>query len=323
MMVSLGQQSILSFPGVVDAIQSAEIGFRVSGELNEVLVKEGQRVEKGQILAQLDQTDFKISLSAAQSEFDRTSSDFKRAKKLITKGAISQSDLDRLKALKNTAKSKLDSAKQNLKYTVLKSPFDGVVAKTYLSNFEKINSNEKFAAIQDLSAFEISIDIPESIMIKVQRKEKTREVYATFDGIQGRKFPLTFKEVSTRADQKTQTYLAKFIMQVPSAINVLPGMSANVYATDKHDKQSQLDVYVPSQSVLEDNEGRYVYTVNLNTDITKSREGTVSRRSVVIGKLNENGIQIIKGLNVGDRVITAGMSKVSTGMKVRLMDEAE
>jgi len=320
MTVKLGQQSTMSFPGVVDAIQSAEIGFRVSGELVKVLVKEGQEVKMGQVLAELDQTDFKISLQATQSEFDRTSSDYKRAQQLIKKNSISQSDLDKLKAQMNTAKSQLDSAKQNLKYTVLKSPFEGVVAKTYLSNFEKVSSSEKFAAIQDLSAFEVSVDIPESIMIKIKRKGDTRDVYATFEGIEERQYPLTFKEVSTRADEQTQTYRVKFIMQSPASINVLPGMSTNVFAREKLSQQNQLDVYVPSHSVLEDSAGRFVYTVSQGDD-GNSMEGTVERRSVIVGQLNENGIEIIQGLNEGDRVITAGMSKVSKGLHVALMDE--
>jgi len=322
MTVTLGRQASMSFPGVVDAIQSAEIGFRVSGELKSVYVKEGQSVKKAQVLAELDQTDFKISLQATQSEFDRTSSDYKRAQQLIKKGAISRSDLDKLKAQMNTAKSQLDSAKQNLKYTVLKSPFNGVVAKAYLSNFEKISSSEKFAAIQDLSAFEVSIDIPESIMIKIKRKEDTHDVYATFDGIDERQYPLTFKEISTRADEQTQTYRVKFVMQPPASINVLPGMSTKVFAREKLNNQNQRDVYVPSHSVLEDSAGRFVYTVKQN-ESNKKMQGVVERRSVVVGQLNENGLQIIQGLNVGDRVITAGMSKVSKGLQVALLDEAK
>jgi len=313
-----GAQSIKTFPGVVDAIQNAEIGFRVSGVLKKVNVKEGEIVKQGTIIAELDQTDFIISLNATQSEFDRSNANFNRASKLIKKGAISQSDFEKLKAEKNIAKSQLDSAKQNLNYTVLTSPFDGIVAKTYLSNFEKISSSEQFAAIQDLSAFEVSIDIPESLMIKIKGKENNHDVYAAFDSIDERQFPLTFKEVSTRADEKTQTYKIKFIMQAPTSINVLPGMSATIFAIEKKSAINH-DIYVPSHSVLEDSAGRFVYAVKKKPE---TMQGVVVRRNVVVGKVNENGIQITQGLKIGDRVITAGMSKVSAGLNVALMDEA-
>lgn len=313
--ISLGQKESRSFPGVVDASQSAEIGFRVAGELKEVNVKEGQSVKKGQVLAMLDQTDYKISLQGTRSDYLKAKSDFDRAKKLIKKGAISQSDYDQLSAQLTASKSTLDGAEQNLKYTVLKSPFDGVVARTYLSNFEKVTGTEKFAAIQDLSAFEVAIDIPESIMIKVKRGKQERDVYAIFSGDETHKYPLTFKEVSTRADEKTQTYRVRFIMAAPQGINVLPGMSVTVFAIENDSEIGSLDV--PAHAVLEDSAGRFVYIVEQSSE---SGVGVVKRRSLVVGKLNENGIQVINGLIVGDRVITAGMSKITNGMNVRLLD---
>ena len=319
MTVALGSTISKSFNGVVDAIKTAELGFRVSGELKSVKIKEGDSVKKGQVLASLDQTDFKISLSSAQAEFDRAKSEFDRAQSLIKQGAISRADFDKLKAQKSSAQAQLDSAKQNLKYTVLKAPFSGVIAKQYVSNFEKISSTEKFAAIQDLSAFEVKIDIPESVMITIKRDEEDQDVFAIFDGNQSRRYPLTFKEVSTRADEKTQTYSVKFVMDVPRDINLLPGMSAKVFAVESNKDGLNQDVYVPSHTVLEDSAGRFVYVVNLDGLLL----GKVARRSVVVGALNENGIQVVQGLEEGDQVITAGMSKVSPGLVVKLMGEVK
>ena len=319
MTVTLGSTISKSFSGVVDAIKTAEIGFRVSGELKSVNIKEGDEVKKGKVLARLDETDFKISLSAAQAEFDRAKSEFDRAQSLIKQGAISRADFDKLKASKSNAKAQLESAKQNLKYTVLKAPFNGVIAKQYVSNFEKITSSEKFAAIQDLSAFEVKIDVPESIMITIKRDDDDREVFAIFDGNQSRRYPLTFKEVSTRADEKTQTYSVKFVMEVPRDINLLPGMSAKVFAVETNNDGLNHDVYVPAHTVLEDSAGRFVYVVNVEDNL----QGKVARRSVAVGALNENGIQVVQGLEEGDQVITAGMSKVSPGLVVKLMDEVK
>ena len=315
--ITLGQKQSRSFPGVVDASQSAEIGFRVAGELNAVFVKEGQQVKTGEILATLDQTDFKISLQGTNSDFLKAKSDFDRASKLVKKGAISRADYDQLSAQLTATKAKLKSAEQNLKYTVLKAPFDGVIARTYLSNFEKVSGTEKFAAIQDLSALEVAIDIPESIMIKVKRGSSEYDVYATFDGASN-KFPLTFKEVSTRADEKNQTYRVQFIMDAPEDINVLPGMSTTVFASNKDRAKSSQDIYVPAHAVMEDSAGRFVFVAE---PTTQNDTATVIRKAVVVGKLNENGIQVVKGLILGDKVITAGMSKISNNMTVRLMDE--
>lgn len=314
--IATGAQIIKSFPGVIDAAQTAELGFRVNGELSEIKVREGELVKQGQILAQLDQTDFVLAVKSADADFQRVKSDFSRAQKLIEKGAISRADFDSLKAQMRSAEVQLETAQQNLKYTTLKAPFDGVVARTYVENFEKISSSEKFAAIQDLSSLEVGIDVPESIMIQIRREESRHDVKAVFEDLGGRSFPLTFKEASTRSDENTQTYRVTFMMPAPQDANILPGMSTLVVATEKREENAGDDIYVPAHAVLEDASGRFVYTVE---DIENDDQGTVRRRAVVVGKLSEHGIQIVQGLLVGDQVITAGMSKISEGMTVRLM----
>ncbi len=315
--ISLGNTTTKSFVGIVEANRIAELGFRVNGELKLVNTKEGDFVNKGQVLAVLDQTDFNIKLNASQADFDRAKSEFKRAQSLIKQGAISTADYEKLKAQQSNAKAQLESAQQNFKYTELKAPFSGVVAKQYLSNFEKISSTATFAVIQDLSAFEVRINIPESVMIKIKRDEKSRPVYAVFDGNLDRHYPLKFKEISTRADEKTQTYAVKFVMDMPKDINLLPGMSARVFAEHQSGKDELSEVYVPAHAVLEDSQGRFVYLAIETQENSLNAE--VQRRGVVVGELNENGLQILQGLDVGDKVITAGMSKISQGLAVRLM----
>lgn len=317
MTVSLGSVSTKSFTGVVDAIKTAELGFRVSGELTSVATKEGDSVVQGQVLATLDKTDYKIKLDASKADYDRATAEFKRAKSLINKGVISTADFETLKAQKSNARAALEIAQQNFKYTVLKAPFDGVIAKQFLSNFEKTSSAMSFAVIQDISAFEVKINIPESIMIKLKREERDRKVYAVFDGNQNKRYPLTFKEVTTRADERTQTYAVKFVMDKPTDINLLPGMSARVFADINVNGKAEKEIFLPPHTVLEDSQGRFVYVV-----INSSRvQGVVERRAVVVGGLNENGILILQGLNAGDKVVTAGMSKMSPGLSVRLMAE--
>lgn len=321
MTVSFDDEVTKSFTGTVDAIRTAELGFRVSGELIAVNVKEGQFVKQGQELAVLDQTDFKITLAASQAEYDRAFSEFNRAQKLVKKGAVSRSDFDKLKAQLGTAQAQLNSAQQNLKYTTLAAPFDGLIAKRYMENYEKVSTADTFAFLQDMSAFKVKINIPESVMIKL-KQHSSSAVYAIFNGNQAVHYPLTFKEVSTRADEKNQSYTVTFMMDAPSDITLLPGMSARVIGKLKNDDQRT--IYVPTDTVLEDSHGRYVYVVTPQGEGTGEMIiGEVSRRDVVVAGLNEKGIQISAGLNAGDRLVTAGMSKMRQGLVVKLMGEGE
>ncbi|MGD2054885.1 MAG: biotin/lipoyl-binding protein, partial [Gammaproteobacteria bacterium] len=102
------------FPGVVDAIQKAELAFRVEGKLMEILVKEGDQVEKDQVLARLDPTDYKIRLNDRKASYETAKANYDRAKELVEKGAISRVDHDRIRAEYFTAKSNLETAEQDL-----------------------------------------------------------------------------------------------------------------------------------------------------------------------------------------------------------------
>lgn len=93
------------FTAVVDASLKADLSFKVSGELIEILVKEGDQVTKGDILAKLNDTDITIELTNAQSNFDKAKSDFDRAKKLIKTDYISKSDFEQLRATYNSPKA--------------------------------------------------------------------------------------------------------------------------------------------------------------------------------------------------------------------------
>lgn len=308
--------AIREFPGVVDALQKADLGFRVAGKLQKIFVKESEIVKRGQKIAQLDQKDFEIRLKSAQANFERTKASYERAEQLLPQGFVSKTDYDQLKADYTQASANLDSARQDLEYTVLRAPFAGIIARRFVENFEEVIAKQPIVALEDLSAYSIKIDVPESVMIRVKTGvQQRRKVYATFDAIKGERFPLTLKETATRPDEQTKTYRVRFTMQPPPGHTILPGMTVTVAAEKRPGEAGQLEGYfIPAHAVLEDRQDRYVFVAKPSAkDIA-----TVERRSVTIGQITAQGIQIVEGLATGDYVITAGMSQLTDGMSVRL-----
>jgi len=305
-------------PGVVEAAQKAELSFRVSGNLKKMPAKEGDIVKKDQLLARLDDTEYKLQLKSRKAEYDQVSSDYERGKSLVEKGLISRADFDKLKAQEESAKSALDTAKNNLEYTSLRAPFAGRIAKRYVQNFEEVSAKQSIFALQDLSSIAIKVDVPESVMIRVKRSAKPH-VNAFFDQIPGKEFPLTLKEVATQPDANSKTYEVTFTMSVVEQYNILPGMSVTVRgkppesAAFEHDKS----ITVPAHAVLEDSEGRFVYVVKK----TGEGRGVVEKRPVKTGNISSLGLAITSGLEVGDQLITAGMSKMYAGLEVRIQAE--
>lgn len=301
------------FTAVVDASRKADLSFKVSGELIKFNFNQGEDVKAGQVIAKLNDRDIKVQLNEAQSYFDKAKADFERAKNLIRTHVISQADFDQLKSQFSSAKAKLEIASNNLEYTELKASFTGVIAKKYTENFQELKAGTPVIALHDLTNIYLKIDLPESIMIRVQRRNKPPKLTARFDTIPDVGFPLEFKEVATQADDVTKTYQVTLSMVTPAEHNILPGMTAHVIAEQLllgNDNEARF--YLPAKTVLKDSLGNYVYVVK-----QKSKGvGIVSRQSVTVGEITEVGIEIFAGLKQGDEVLSAGMSKVSNGMEV-------
>jgi RND family efflux transporter MFP subunit len=307
-----------TFPAVVDAIQKAEISFRVDGKVQKILVKEGDEVKKGQVLAELDPVDFNIRLKDRKASYDTAKANYDRAKVLVEKGAISRVDHDDIRARYHTAKANLSAAEQDLLYTKLKASFDGNIAKRHVEKFEEVILSQTIFSLEDVSALKIKIDVPENLMLLINKNRgESRDIYATFDNISSREFPLTFIESTTKADPNTKTFKVTLRMDNPEGYNVLPGMTATVHAEMFQDESlSQSAVTVPVSAIISDNKKQAtVWIVN-------EESMTVSPKKVTPGIMIGNVMQV-DGLSSGDRVVVAGAPFLRNDMKVTLLETGE
>lgn len=308
-----------NFPAVIDAIQKADISFRVSGKIYKIHVKEGNEVKQGQVLAELDPTDFEITLKDRQASYDTARANYDRATILVKKGAISKVDHDNIRAKFHTAKANLATAEQDLAYTKLKASFDGIIAKRHVENFEEVVFSQPVFSLEDVSSLKIKIDVPENLMIVINRsRDRKRNLRAVFDNISNHEFPLSFLEAATKADPNTKTFKVTLKMDRPDNYNILPGMTATVYAelfTD--DSQSSDDtVAIPVSAVIADNKKQAtVWVVDEETMTVKSKK-------VSPGQMIGNTMQVT-GLSPGDRVVIAGAPFLRENMKVTLLETGE
>ena len=150
--------SLRSFPAVVGAIQKAEMSFRVRGRIQKIYVKEGIEVNKGDLLAELDPTDFEIKLSDRQASYKTAKANYDRARELVDKGAISKVEHDNIRAQYFTASANLKEAEQELIYTKLKAPFDGYIAKRHAENFEEVLGSKTIFSLEDTSELKLLVD---------------------------------------------------------------------------------------------------------------------------------------------------------------------
>ena len=303
------------FPAVIEASRRAELSFRIPGRIVELPVRQGDRVREGQELARLDDADLRIQLADAQAGFDKAEADYRRARQLIEDNTISRADFDQVEAAYTSARARLAAARNNLSYARLEAPFSGGIARTFVDNFQEVNAKQPVMVLHDLSSINLKIDVPESVIVNAREEgRRPTNLFARFDAFPEERFPLQFSEVATQPDPVSKTYEVILTMEKPRNRNLLPGMTARVFARELAPENARIRVYLPPKVVLEDSAGNYVFTVSDNGDGT----GTIERRSVTIGDIGPLGIEVFAGVSAGDRVVSAGMSKISAGMQVRI-----
>jgi len=314
---------IRSFPGEVQASDEADLAFRVNGRLIEFPANRGVLVKQGDLLARLDPSDYQAAVDQAQAEYDLSKAQFARAAELIDRQLIAQADYDTRFAMMQVKQSNLVRAQNNLDYTWLFAPFDGVVARRLAENFENVVAGQVVMVVQTAEMIDVSVNVPESIIARVERTRVDREpnpVQVRFGSIPGRTFKAIYKEHESNADAATLTFRVTFSLPAPEGLNVLPGMSATIIAdlSELFAEEAADMTLVPIEAVFSaeeeplESEYRQVWVVNTETM-------RAARRDVRVGKLSGDRIAIVEGLEEGEQIVAAGVNGVVEGMLLREM----
>lgn len=310
------------FPGRIESSRRAEVSFRVPGTLRELPVKEGDEVEAGTVLAQLDDADFQTAVDDREAVFKRANADYERAKELVKKGFLSRVDFDKVEADFKSAQAALKQARLDLSYTSLRAPFSGSVATRYVQNFEEVQSKQPIIALRDLTLLDVKFNVPESLIIRLTEQGVDEgagdvPVYATFDATPDKRYWLNYKEAATRADSATQTFEITYTLPAPSDLEVLPGMTTTVTVDVTRYLGAQQIFTIPVSSVVADpGLASRVWVVNPDSN-------TVSAREIEVGLMEGNQVQVKSGLSGGEKIVTAGAAYLVEGMKVRSMADRE
>lgn len=325
----------LIFPGTLRAFKRAELSFRVDGTVVERNIHVGQSVKKDQVLIQLDPREYEIALQKADGKVESTKAqlsfalrDYDRMKNIYEKdpGAISQSLLDRklesgnqLKAELSIAEGDLDKAKDDLSYTQLKAPFDGIVSAIYVENHEQVRAKQGAVRLIDSAEREMEINIPEKYISTLLGKAEKLNFAVHLDAFPGKTFTASVKEIGTEASSTTQTYpVTLTIENIPLELSLLAGMSgkAILEVPLKEGKFAKPVFKVPNSAVFTDDLNRtFVWVVDPSAH-------TVHKKGVTLSKSGQGDFSLIeKGLSPGDFVVTAGASFLSEGQKVKLAKE--
>jgi RND family efflux transporter MFP subunit len=306
------------FPGRVRASQRVDLAFQVAGPLISLPIEEGQQVKKGQVLARIRPRDFETEIDKAKAKTLEAEQQYLRYKELYAKNQVSKADFDKYKSQYDISRAYQKEAEDALDDTFLRAPFAGVVARRYVDNFQDVQAKEPIVSLQDISQIEVLVNVPENIIVRVERKKgrNTALAHATFATAPGQQFPLSLKEYATEADPQTQTYQVTLLMDQPTGINVLPGMTATVVGSRSTEESNQGDITIPAIAVFSDYDG------DSSVWVFKTDTQTVHQRKVKTGELSgADSIKIVSGLEVGEQIAVTGVNSLQEGMKVKSLSD--
>lgn len=309
----------LAYSGAIRAGETAELGFEVAGRIIELPVIEGQQVNQGDMLARLDPADFQARLNQAEANYRQAQTTFERYKDIVERGAVSRQELDLRQRNYEVAQAELATARKALGDTRLVAPFSGQIGRRLVDNFVNVQAKEGVVILQDLTKLEVVISIPEQDwararpnLTKEERTELVRPM-VSLSMVPNREFPARLKEIATVADPITRTFEVIAVMDNPSDVSILPGMTANITVTIPEGGTAagpDTAFSIPANAVLADEQG--------NSTVWKvdSTTMTVSRTVIQLGDISGNQVRVLGGLNPGDRIATSGVHNLREGMQV-------
>ncbi|AYD02398.1 efflux RND transporter periplasmic adaptor subunit [Neorhizobium sp. NCHU2750] len=307
----------LVYSGSVKARTEMNLGFRVSGKITERLVDVGDRVKAGDVLARIDETDYKLSLdsadanlASAQKQAEITQIALKRAQTLRDKNVSSQADLDQATlsrdqaiAAQHSAEASLDQAKNQVAYTELKADRPGIVTAVSADVGQVVASGSAVLTVAVDGSKEVLVAVPE---MDVAQFKPGKAVKANFWSSDNLALDGKVREVAGSADSQSRTFAVR--VALPDDDRVLLGMTATITASLDNSSPAYS---VPLAALAKKGEQSIVWVVD-------RQKGTVNARSVTIADFSDDGVRISKGLSTGDLVVSAGTQFMKDDMKVRL-----
>jgi RND family efflux transporter MFP subunit len=302
-------------PGTIKAAQNADMGFEVSGKITEFLVKEGQPVEKGDVLARLDARDYQADLDQTKASSRKAQADLQRSLRIYEEdpGAISTSKIDADRKSVDVAEAQVRKAAKAVEDTVLRAPFEGLMARKLVEDFQNVQAKEPVLVLQDISGLEIQVSVPERDMTRASTRTTNEEMtqrvqpQVQISSLPGRSFPARVKEFATSADPVTRTFQVRLTFEPPDDVAILPGMTARVIVKVVRDDTIRL----PSHATFADADG------NPNIWLLDSETMKVQRAPVKLGELTGNEVEILEGLEADDQVVISGVNQLREGTQVR------
>ena len=293
-----------TYVGIIEEREATAVSFTSMGVVKRMLVNEGQAVAKGQLIAEMDDTQARNLLNGAEAQMNQANDALERYKMLHDNGSLPEVQWVEIQSKVAQAKSQLEVAKKNLADCRLVAPVSGIVGKRLVNAGETAMPSQAVVNILDISTVKVKVAVPEAEISGIGANTssiiKVEAVNGSFKGAR--------IEKGVQADALTHTYDIR-IHVANGERKLLPGMVASVsFGSEKSEVKTE-QLSMPVTAVQKKADGSlFVWTIE--------KDSTAHRTTITTGETLGNRIVVTTGISEGERIVTEGYQKLSENTKV-------
>ena len=285
--------------GTARAREAVDITSKSANTVTTVRFTEGQQVRSGEVLVELDGAQARADLVAARAALKESESTFKRSRDLFARQALSESQLEQIEATLIANRARVAAAEARVADTVIRAPFSGKVGLRRVSVGSLVSPGTVITTLDDSSVIKLDFDVPETFVSVV---ETGLSVAATSIAYPGETFEGQVSSVDSRVDPVSRSVTVR--AEIPNGKGLLkPGMFMSVRVS----REPTPALVVPESAIVPERGSVFVFVVG---------EGRAERREVTIGRREPGRVELVAGVEAGERVVVQGTQKVRDGSPV-------
>jgi len=306
------------FSGKLETEKQSNLSTRIMGLVEQIYVKPGQHVKKGDLLLQVRNQDVvakkaqvEAGIVEAQSAFDNAQKDLERFEALYETNSATDKEMDDIRTRYKTAGARLAAAEQmqkeveeSLLYSAIKAPYSGVITGKYIQEGDMANPGIPLLSMESPSTWKVIARIPEE---DISRLKLNDPVKAEFDALGGLQLEGTIAEINPSSANTGAQFEAKIL--ISSGKEATSRLYSGMYATVYYEKGTQPLMLVPQSSVVRQGQLTGLYAV--------SQTGTALLRWIRTGKTYGDSIEVLSGLSDGEKYIRSSEGKLYDGALIQ------
>lgn len=299
----VAMEEVLNLPGTVEPWIRLELLAKVSGAIAEVLVREGDAVTAGQVLARIETDDYRVALDAARAAHDLARAEYERGRVMRQTNVISVAGLESLAARQQTAAAELERARLQLDRCTITAPMDGVVKRLDAKVGFFLNVGDPMAELLQIDRVKAVVGIPESDVDAVRR---LAQVELTIQALADHRLTGRVHYLAPAPDSGAFLFRLELAVDNPGH-RILPGMFFRCRIVKQQFPQA---LAVPIYAVISRGDEQFVMVA----------EGEIARkRPVRLGIVEGWQVQVVEGLKAGDRVLVEGHREVEENQPITVI----